>query len=104
MLIKVRKVVSLLSGLDDRSGNSGGMFQHTKQVLVITSRFTVAKNDPCADVSGKYKKIYQMDEMPDESKKSLTNDFKPAARLLMSRLIYCRQMTAIHQATQFIRH
>lgn len=53
-LIKVRKVVSLLLGLDDRSGNSGDMFQHTKWVLVTTRKCTVAKNDPCTDVSQKY--------------------------------------------------
>lgn len=42
-LIKVRKVVSLLLGLDDRSGNSGDMFQHTKRVLETTRACAVAE-------------------------------------------------------------
>ena len=50
----------------------GGMFQHTKRVLVTTRICTVAKNDPCADVSQKYRKIYLMDEAIQ------TDDFKPA--------------------------
>lgn len=42
-LIKVRKVVSLLSGLNDRSGNSGDMSQHTERVLVTTRTCTAGK-------------------------------------------------------------
>lgn len=42
-LIKVRKVVSLLSGVDDRSGISGEMFQDTKRVFVTARTCTVAK-------------------------------------------------------------
>lgn len=41
-LIDVKNVASLLPGLDDRSGNSGGVFRHTKRVLLTTRKHTVA--------------------------------------------------------------
>lgn len=104
-LIKVRKVVSLLSGVDDRSGIGGEMFQNTKRVLVTARTCTVAKNDLCADVSPKYRKIYLMDQMLGWVRKSHSNRWLQTSFLflLKSRLIYCTQMIAVHQVKQFNR-
>lgn len=35
--------MSLLWGLDDRSGNGGGMSKHPKEALLTTKTYTLAK-------------------------------------------------------------
>lgn len=64
--------MSLLSGLDDRSGNSGDDPAY-KAGLCDHKNMDSCKNDRCADVSPKYSMVFLMDEMPGWVQKNYSN-------------------------------
>lgn len=101
-LIKVRKVVSLLPGLDDRCGDT---LRHTKRVLVTTRTCTVAK--VTLDVSLNYFEMDAMDEMSGP-KGIQTNGLKPHQDLMSPVGVQAHhtwtQRTIVYQVIHSIRH
>lgn len=57
-LIKVRKVVSLLWGVDDRSGISGENVPEYKVGPCACKNMHGGKSDPCVDVQQKHRRMY----------------------------------------------
>lgn len=58
------------------------------------------KNDPCADVSQKYRKIYLMDEMPGWFQNDIQTDDDLNAASLMSKLIQLHSVLDIRTRTK----
>lgn len=92
--------MSLLLGLDDRSGNSGDMFRHTKWALVTTRTSTVAEMTLVWMCQRNKERFIWWMKRGWFHKVILNRRLQTF--LLMSRLIYFTQTTFRHASAQFM--